>query len=357
MDTIAMQGAAPSGLATVPETAPSLSIVVPCRNEAAAIRGCLTSILEQERLPEDCEILVADGMSDDGTRAHIKEMERADPRVRLVDNPARTTPQALNIAIRAARGDVIIRMDAHTVYAADYVAECLRVLQETGADNVGGPMLTRAGGYVQRAVAAASHSRFAVGNSSHHQPAYEGWVDTVPYGCYRRSSLLDIGLFDEELVRNQDDELNFRLVQAGGRIWQSPRIRAWYAPRSSWRRLFHQYFQYGYWKVRVIQKRGRAASPRHWAPGAFTATLALLIVPATLLPTARWALGALLALYAGGVCLAATTSAIRAGWSLWPGLCVTFPCYHFGYGIGFLAGVWDFSIRSRAGRFTSLTRD
>jgi len=336
--------------------APSVSIVIPCRNEGAFIANCLQSIRGQKGLPADCEILVVDGMSDDGTRARVEEIARTEPDVRLLDNPARTTPHAMNIGIRAARGDVVIRMDAHTVYAPDYVAECLRVLDETGADNVGGPTLTRATGYVQRAVAAASQSRFAVGNGGHHQKDYEGPAETVPYGCYRRESLLAIGLYDEELIRNQDDELNFRLRQAGGRIWQSPRIRSWYAPRPTFHRLFQQYFQYGYWKVRVIQKRGRAASLRHWVPGAFTAILGILAVPAVFLPAARVALLFFVALYAGGDGFAALATSRRAGWSLFPGLCLAFPCYHFGYGLGFLAGVWDFSLRRRSGRFTGLSR-
>jgi GT2 family glycosyltransferase len=218
-------------------------------------------------------------------------------------------------------------------------------------------MLTRADGFVQRSAAAASHSRFAVGNAQCHRPDYDGLAETVPYGCYRRATLLDIGLFDEELIRNQDDELNFRLVQAGGRIWQSPRIQAWYAPRSSWRRLFQQYFQYGYWKVRVIQKRGRAASLRHWVPGAFTASLGILLIAAFFLTPARWALAALLMLYACGAAIASLGTSRIAGWDLLPGLCLAFPCYHFGYGIGFLVGIWDFTVRPRTGRFTSLSRD
>lgn len=137
-------------------------------------------------------------MSDDGTREVVTRIAAEDRRVRLIDNPRRTTPCAMNEGIRMARGETIVRIDAHTEFAPDYLVECLAVMRETGADNVGGPALTRSVSYMHRVIAAAYHSRFAVGNAVFHQPGYEGSADTVPYGCFRKSLLLELGLFDED---------------------------------------------------------------------------------------------------------------------------------------------------------------
>ena len=340
-----------------PEGRPAVSVVIPCRNERAHIEACLRSVLRMDAPEGGFEVIVADGMSDDGTREIIQRIATEDARLRLVDNPKGTTPCGLNVGINAARGDIVVRMDAHTEFAPDYLTQCIRVLEETGADNVGGPALTRSRSYVQRAVAAAYHSRFAVGGAVFHLAWYEGPADTVPYGCYRKRRLLDVGLFDEELVRNQDDELNLRLLRAGGRIWQSPRIRSWYTPRDSLRGLFRQYFQYGYWKVRVVQKHRLPASWRHLVPGTFVAVLALLGAASVVVPLARVAFGALAAVYAVAVLAASVVSAAQAGWGLLPILPAVFACYHFAYGCGWLAGVWDFVVRRRTkGRFVAITR-
>jgi len=340
-------------------TSPAVSIVLPCRNESEHIAACLRSILAQEDLPDGrgFEVLVADGMSDDGTRAKLQAIAAADPRVRIIDNPERIVPTGLNAAIRAARGEIIIRMDAHTEYAPDYVRQCVAVLEETGADNVGGPWQARGTGPVQAAIAAAFHSPFACGAARSHYSSFEGFLDNVYLGCWRRETLVRIGLFDEELVRNQDDELNFRLVRNGGRLWQSPRIQSWYRPRSSLRALFRQYLQYGYWKILVMRKHGQPASLRHIVPGLFAITLLLLAVAAPFALPARIGLAVLGGLYLGAVVPASLLTARRAGWSLLAILPIVFGCFHFGYGLGSLFGIWDFLIRRRAaGRLVALTR-
>jgi len=204
-----------------------VSLVMACRNEARYIRTALQSVLAQE--PPDgtrVEVVVADGMSDDGSRAILDELAAADDRVRVIDNPGKIVSTGLNSAIAASRGEIVLRMDAHTEYASDYVRACVLALEQSGAQNVGGPARTKANGWMARAIAAAYHSHFACGGARFHDDAYEGYVDTVPYGCWRRTTLDRLGPFDESLVRNQDDEYNLRLVRAGGRIWQSPRIVA-----------------------------------------------------------------------------------------------------------------------------------
>src|SRR6476620_3630355 len=187
-------------------TSPStlVSVILPCRNEAGYIEDCLQSILKQELSGVELEIIVADGVSIDGTREYLQRISAENPKVRFLNNPGRIVSTGLNAALREARGDVIIRMDAHTVYAPDYIKQCLAVLGETGADNVGGPMRTTATTYKERAIQAVFHSSFAVGGARSHNPDYNGYVDTVIYGCWRKTVFERVGDFDEELVRNQD---------------------------------------------------------------------------------------------------------------------------------------------------------
>src|SRR5581483_784305 len=192
-----------------------VTIVVACRNEINHIRGFVDSVLAQDFRGLKWEAIVADGLSDDGTRAVLAEYCADHPQLRVIDNPRRIVSCGLNVAICAARGEIIIRMDVHTRYAPDYCILCLETLESVGADNVGGPARTTATGIYARAVAAAYHSRFCTG-ARFHDEKYEGWVDTVTYGCWHRSTFDRIGLFDENLVRNQDDELNLRLIRAGG---------------------------------------------------------------------------------------------------------------------------------------------
>jgi glycosyltransferase involved in cell wall biosynthesis len=337
---------------------PYVSIIVPCRNERRHIDACLKSVLDQIEPPGGFEVLVADGMSDDGTREIIAEFALRDPRVRMIDNPLRTTSPGLNQAILAARGEIIVRVDAHTEYAPDYVQQCVAVMNATGADNVGGAARTRGEGKLQRAVCAAFHSPFSTGGAGFHQPDFEGEVDTVVYGCWKRERLIAIGMFDEKLVRNQDDELNFRIKRAGGRLWQSRSIRSWYRPRTSLRALFRQYLQYGYWKVGVMRKHGRPTSLRQLAPVVFLAALVLGGVAAPFHDACLTAYLVGVAAYAITSVLFSSRAAAHAGWDLLPLLPLVFLVFHVSYGIGFAAGLIDFVLLRRPGRsrMTTLTR-
>lgn len=326
---------------------PHVSIVVPSRNERRHIAACLRSILAQEEPPGGLEVVIADGMSDDGTREIIRQIAESDERVRLIDNPQQITPTGLNAGIRAARGEIIVRMDAHSEYAPDYVRRCVEVLQRTGADNVGGPALINADGYVQRAVGAAFHSPFSTGGAGFHRPDYEGDVDTIHYGCWRRSTLIEIGLFDEELVRNQDDELNYRIKKRGGRLWQSTQIRSWYWPRASLVTLFKQYLQYGYWKVRVMQKHARPASLRHVAPVIFVVGISLGWVGGLLYSPLYAAYAAAVAAYCAASFAFSFRAASKAGWDLLPILPAVFAVFHVSYGGGFAAGFVNFCVLRR----------
>jgi len=339
-------------------TSPLVSAVLVCRNEKNHIEICVRSILAQQPPPGDFEIIVADGMSEDGTAETLRYLSQENTRLRVVDNPSRTTPCGMNIGIREAQGHYIAIMGAHSRYAHDYLCQSVKVLEETQADNVGGAMICEARSWIQSAIAAAHHSSFSVGGAQWHDPDYEGPTDTVFGGVYRREVFDQIGLFDEELVRNQDDEFNLRLIRASGRIWQSPRIRSWYRPRGSLGTLFRQYKQYGYWRVRVIQKHGTPASLRQLVPGGFVLLLTVLALGSLWWPSVFWAWLALMGTYFLCNIAASFLTASRWEWKLFPTLLIVFPCYHFGYGYGFLRGLWDFVVfqRKPAHNYTELTR-
>jgi succinoglycan biosynthesis protein ExoA len=334
-----------------------VSVIVPCRNERDSIDLCLQSILTQEPPSGRFEVIVADGMSDDGTREILERLRAENPDLRLVDNPGRIVSTGLNAAIKAAMGQIIIRMDAHTNYAPDYLRQCVRVLDETGADNVGGPWTAQGTGSIGAAIAAAFQSRFAAGGRAH-DVTYEGFVDTVYLGCWRRSVFERIGYFDENLVRNQDDEFNLRLTRAGGKIWQSPQIRSWYKPRGSLRALFRQYMQYGYWKIPVIQKHKIPASVRHLIPGVFVLLLITLPLLYPLSAAAGWLWLMMVGVYITCNLTASVATAARKSYGLLPLLPAVFAVYHVAYGYGFLRGAWNFVVLGRKPQpvFVALTR-
>ena len=337
---------------------PLVSVILPCRNESGYIEDCLKSLLAQEMPDGDFEIIVADGVSNDGTREFLERFCIENPKVRLLNNPGRIVSTGLNAALREARGEVIVRMDAHTVYAPDYIKQCLAVLRETGADNVGGPMCTTATTYKERAIRAVFHSPFAVGGARSHNPDYEGYVDTVIYGCWRKSIFDRVGNFDEDLVRNQDDEHNLRISRNGGKIYQSPRMRSWYHVRDSFTTVLRQYMQYGYWKVLVIRNHRLPASVRHLVPAAFVGTLGLLLITGLFWRPALAAAMALAGFYLLAVLGASLLTAARTEWKLLPALPLAFCCFHLGYGYGFLRGIVDFVLfqKAPATKFVQLTR-
>src|SRR2546423_4181985 len=343
---------------TTSEFKPLVSIVLPCRNEQGYIQACLQSALDQDPPEGGFEILVADGMSTDGTREYWQEMANRPPKLRILDNPGRIVSTGLNTAIRAARGDIIVRMDAHTIYAPDYVRQCLAVMSETEADNVGGPMQTTAETFMERAIRAVFHSSFAVGGARSHRASYEGYVDTVIYGCWKKSIFERIGYFDEELVRNQDDEHNLRLTRAEEKIYQSTRIRSWYHVRGSLKALFRQYMQYGYWKVLVIRKHQAPASFRHLVPGIFVGCLCLMTALGLFWSPALGLVFAMTAGYMAAALAASFAIAARTEWVLLPVLPIVIWCFHFGYGYGFLRGILDFVLLHNAPdrQFVQLTR-
>jgi succinoglycan biosynthesis protein ExoA len=308
-----------------------VSVIIPVFNEERFIERCLAGALAQDYPSEQMEIIVADGMSTDRTRELVAKF----PTVRLVDNPGRIVSTGLNRALAIARGEIIVRLDGHCEYPRDYVRRVVELREQLEADSVGGVLEPLASEYVQRAIATAYASPVGLGSVGLKATAASDGVrevDTVHGGCWRRERLLAVGGFDEEMVRNQDDELSFRLRHTGGKIFQSLAIRVGYHVRNSYRKLFRQFLQYGYWKVRVVRKHPRQASLRHFVPAAFV--LAVLVSAVLSL----WWLAGLLGVYLLAV---AGTSLVqlRAGeLKLWPGLVWAVILIHVGYGVGFLLG-------------------
>jgi succinoglycan biosynthesis protein ExoA len=263
----------------------------------------------------------------------------ADGSARILDNPRGIAPTAMNIGIGAATGDVIVRADGHTVLPPDYVRRSVEVLQKTGSQCVGGAIRTIGSGTVGRAIAAAQSSRFGVGGVAFRTGrSAAGPVDTVPFGAWPRQVFDCIGDFDVELVRNQDDELNFRLTQAGGTVWFDPEICTDYFSTPSLRRFWRQYFQYGEYKIRVAQKRNGFASVRHLVPVTFVVAGAASLAVAVARRDPRWAL-AVFGPYAvaNG---AASVAVARREHADAGRVALAYAVLHTSYGTGFLSGVW-----------------
>lgn len=343
---------------------PFVSVILPVYNESAAIAGCLAAILAQD-YPANCmEILIADGLSTDDTvekiRALVATVRRPLSTVTIFDNPRKIVPTGLNIAVRHAKGEIIVRVDGHTIIAPDYVRQCVQVLQRSGADNAGGRMDAQGRSAFGQAVALATSTPFGVGGARFHYSTSEEWVDTVYMGAWPRRVFEKIGLFDEELVRDQDDEFNYRLRAQGGRILLSPAICSQYAVRSTPRALWRQYYQYGFWKIRVLQKHPRQMRPRQFVPPAFVLALLvsvfLLFLPLPffrLLPSSF-----ILVLYL----LASILTALqhpKSQFLIYILLPFVFAILHISYGLGFLMGLCRFSSRwgDQQGQTPTLTRD
>ncbi|MBK8338670.1 MAG: glycosyltransferase family 2 protein [Flavobacteriales bacterium] len=323
-----------------------MSIVIPCRNEQGFIGRCLSSIEAADLDRDRTLVLICDGRSEDGTRDVVRSFTGRLPWMHLVDNPQRTTPHALNAGLRHAPFDVGIILGAHATIAKDHVTAALAALR-------GDPEAGCAGGVIQNAyeddrsrrIGAAMAHPFGVGNAHFRTGKKRGHVDTVAFGAYRKEVFERVGWFDELLVRNQDDEFNYRVTKAGFAILLDPDIRSTYYVRASYRKLFRQYFQYGYWKVYVNRKHGTVTTGRQLVPAIWVAALVLggmgTLVFGVLL--SFWILGVL----AYG--MASLYSAFRASDRVGdvPGVWWSFVVLHMAYGLGYWKGIVDHLVLRR----------
>ena len=329
---------------------PLVSIVVPCRNEADYIRPLLDSILANDYPRARLEVLVVDGLSDDGTRAVVADYARRYPMIHVLDNPKRTTPHALNLGITRARGAIIMRMDAHAVYPPNYVADLVDWLERTGADYVGGAWVTLPadGTPTARAIAAVLAHPFGIGDSRYRLGTNEvREVETLPFGCFRRELFERVGLFDEDLARDQDEEFSFRVVRAGGRILLVPGVVSSYYARRSLRQLGRMFYQYGLFKPLVALKIGRIMTLRQVVPAAFVLSVLLTVLAAPWVAAAR-----VLGVVVVGTYLALTgVCAVALGWRHGARVALAaaavYPVLHICYGCVFLRGAWALLARFR----------
>ena len=259
---------------------PLVSVVIPCRNEEKTISLVLDALREQTFPSEAMEVVIADGLSTDGTRKAIHAFSEKHPQltVRLIDNPQRVIPTGLNVAIKAAKGDLIVRMDAHSIPNVDYVERCVNALNEGKAENVGGiwKISPQNDSWQARSIAAAAANPFAVGDAHYRFTDIAGYVDTVPYGSYKRELFDRIGFFDEKLLANEDYELNARILQDGGRIWLDPEIQCTYFARPTFWALAKQYWGYGYWKAQMLKRHPGTLRWRQALPPLFVIGLLAL---------------------------------------------------------------------------------
>lgn len=318
-----------------------ISIVIPCRNEKDHIAACIRSVLNQEippSSPGEIEIIVVDGMSEDGTREILEQLRKENSHLRVIDNVRQITPCARNLGILAAQGQYIAILDAHTVYAPGYIRTCIALLDEhPEVCCVGGPITSRGKGPFGRATAAVMSSPLGVGNAKHRFPSYEGYAEGACFPVFRREVFEQVGLFDENLTRNQDDEFNFRIALKGGKIFLSPRAQCIYYVRETPRQLFWQFFQYGYYRIVVLKKHRLPISFRHFVPVLFFSTVVVLGVGAIFLPGWWTAIGGILpSTY--GLILSAAGIFLSLKEGLAVGLLFPFSAFivHLAYALGFL---------------------
>ena len=317
-----------------------LSVICPIYNEESRIEECILSILAQDYPKEDLEVLFVDGQSSDRTREIIANYMLNYSFIKLLDNPKRIAPAALNIGIRASSGDIIMRLDAHAKYPANYFLLLVSKLKESGADNVGGVCRTLPAKdtSVCRAIAHAMSSPFGMGNSYFRIGSdHEMWVDTVPFGCFKREIFDKIGLFDEELVRNQDDEFNGRIIKNGGRILLLPEVVVDYFARDSLTKTAKMFFQYGLFKPLVNHKLQKPTTLRQFIPPLFFAGLIAGGLLSVFSKTILWIFVSVIVLYVL-CCFVFGRNRER----VWPDVLwmpFTFSAIHLSYGCGYWVGI------------------
>lgn len=326
-------------------TLPGVSYVMPVLNEVTHVRAAVDSLLGQD-YAGPFEVTIALGPSMDGTTELVEELASVDARVRVVDNAVGSTPAGLNLAIRESRYPIVIRVDAHSVLPPDYARVAVETILETGADNVGGLMDAQGTTDFERAVARAYGSRVGLGGTKLHVGGEAGSAETVYLGVFRRDRLIEVGLFDEEIKRGQDWELNRRLRTTGGTVWFTPRLKVTYRPRPNLYRLARQFFSTGIWRGELARRFPASNGLRYFAPPVMVLGVALGtllgiggIVQAALgaTPWLLWGF-AVPALYIVIVLLSALLWGRRDGLRAFLWFLVVLPCIHFSWGIGFVLG-------------------
>ena len=325
---------------------PLVSVIIPCRNEEKTIHLVLEALFEQSFPLQNMEIVIADGLSTDGTRRAIHAFSEAHPALfmRLVDNPKQIIPTGLNTAIKASKGELIVRMDAHSLPNQDYVQRCYNAHQEGKAENVGGvwKISPQNNGWVARSIAAAAANPFAVGDAHYRFTEKAAYVDTVPYGSYKRELFKKIGYFDESLLANEDYEFNTRIRQSGGRIWLDPAIQCTYFARATFAALAKQYWGYGFWKAQMLKRYPETLRWRQALPPAFVLGLVVLALVGFVWPIAWPVFAIIVGLYLAVQLVPAIQISLKAGdIRLSIGVVIATLIMHFSWGTALIVGLFS----------------
>ena len=304
---------------------PTVSVIVPVRNEAPHLERAVASILAQE-YPLPFDVCLAVATSDDGTETLAERLAAAEDRVSVVPNPAGVTPAGLNAAIRATTGSIIVRVDGHAELSPGYVRRAVATMCRTGAVNVGGRQVPKPETAFEEAVAAATTSWMGTGGATYRVGGEAGAVDTVYLGVFDRAAGEAVGWFDEALIRNQDYELNIRLRKAGGTVWFDPQLWVGYRPRGSWKALAKQYYEYGWWKAEVVRRHPESLRLRQLIPLVATVATTCSLAGSTVRPR----LIAVPAIY-GSILLAGSGVRVRTAALL--------ATMHLAWGSGFCASL------------------
>ena len=332
-----------------------VSVIIPCRNEGQTIRLVLAALINQDYPHSLTEVVIADGMSEDNTRQEIAtfSMEHPEIPIKVVDNPQRIIPTAVNAGIQASDGDIIIRMDAHSLPQPEYISRCVAALEEDKAENVGGvwDIKPQENTWIARSIAAAASHPLAVGGAQYRIGDKAQYVDTVPYGAFRRTLIDRIGGFDESLLTNEDYEFNTRIRQSGGRIWMDPAIRCTYFARKSLRDLSLQYWRYGFWKAQMLKRYPRTLRPRQALPPLFVLGLFALTIISLAIPPAGWVLLAVLTVYAIALLSVGIKLAVKhKDNGMLMGVPLAIACMHFSWGTALIVGMIAKNTQKKSGK-------
>lgn len=331
---------------------PLVSVIIPCRNEERTIHLVLEALFQQSFPLQDMEVVIADGLSTDGTRRSIHAFSETHPEliIRLVDNPKQIIPTGLNTAIKASKGELIVRMDAHSLPNSDYIQRCYNAHQENKAENVGGvwKISPQNDSWESRSIAAAAANPFAVGDAHYRFTEKAAYVDTVPYGSYKRELFDDIGYFDESLLANEDYEFNTRIHQSGGRIWLDPDIQCTYFARANFLSLAKQYWGYGFWKAQMLKRYPETLRWRQALPPLFVLGVIALVLVGFFWHPAWLVLAAVFGLYLLLQLIPAIQISLKGG-DILLSLGVVFATLvmHFSWGTALIVGLFSHPDRKK----------
>ena len=334
----------------VNESFPFISVIIPSRNEEQFIRKCLNSIIQQTYPMDKVEVLVVDGISSDKTKDVVKEYIQNHPFMKLLENPRKLTPFAMNIGIKNSIGNVFILVNAHGLLDKDFLKNSIYYLNKTGADAVGGMLnsINEENSAIAKAIPVAADSIFGAGGERYRSRLEEGFVrDTLPYCAYRRDLIDKIGWIDEDLIRDQDEEFNYRILKNGGKIYYTPQIKSYLFIRPSLRKLWKQHYQYGYFKPLVAQKAGGIFTWRQTIPSIFVSSLFVTGLFSFFIRYSLCGFFLILGSYIGVNLLFSLILSIRKDFRLLPLIAISFATLHMSYGVGYMKGIFDFVISKR----------